>query len=457
MPPPHVVPLPTDIPADRFYARIPPRAPTTPSKRRPPESEPVFKATPHRSSSVNSEATIKGKKPTVDKVQASLETELEGHWVAMGGADPLRVFLLRHINRMECKKGGDWRTVVETFVRNAAITGNILFHGIPQKTRHEWELYGPYVNLFKRVKLGLKLGRKLRVVDTHDTVIQHATYLGSELGTKPDFSIVSSGAHQSQISYEHVRTVFEAKLDPTVIVGPGLQVGVYARQILVEQPGRRFVTAFTITGQHLRLYSFDRGGVMYSEAVDIRMNEEILVYAILLAFGQAETIGVDTTISEPTHSSTHRCDTRFISLSDPVVVPGYEHTGRYEVNAQPMVAPHAVRGRATICWKTVDGNLIIKDYWRAAERTFEADYLVKLVGVRCVGQLRAYQDNLERISDIRGPDRLTNDAARLGQETAVIPDRVHCRQILEAYTGDLSYAPNPLAMLVAFRNAVEGE
>ncbi|KAI0040239.1 hypothetical protein FA95DRAFT_1650388, partial [Auriscalpium vulgare] len=115
-----------------------------------------------------------------------------------------------------------------------------------------------------------------------------------------------------------------------------------------------------------------------------------------------------------------------------------------------------VRGRSTICWKTKDGLYIIKDYWRAQDRLFEAEFLKELAGINGVGQLRAYQDNLCRVSALRGAGHFLNDAARQQGTATEIPDRIQCRQVLDRYTGDLSCAPNPLAMLIAFRDAVKG-
>ncbi|KAI0047381.1 hypothetical protein FA95DRAFT_1606077, partial [Auriscalpium vulgare] len=120
-----------------------------------------------------------------------------------------------------------------------------------------------------------------------------------------------------------------------------------------------------MSGTHMRLFAFDRCGVMYSDKVDIRKHQDIFVLAVLTSVATSPIIGMDPTIKEPTISTTPYWT---ISLPNPTVVDNFKYVAPFLVEGQPAAAGHTVRGRSTICWKTKDGLYIIKDYWRAQDR-----------------------------------------------------------------------------------------
>ncbi|KAI0040241.1 hypothetical protein FA95DRAFT_1683896 [Auriscalpium vulgare] len=445
------------VPPARFYNNS--KNPRTPSRKnespgpnwRVNETEPPFEATPFRSSSSTGETNFAhdGDNPTVSAVDVRLNAELAGHWVNMGGVTALRTFLLKCLEPMECKRpqAQGWGAEVKSYVSKVDV-----LHAVPIKPRKEEPLYDPYVKQSNKIAKYFKLDASVSAENTSRVNIIHQPFLNTKLSTKPDLSFTKRKKKSDDLSYAQIRTVWDAKKDINQISGLGLQLGMYARQILAEQPGRRFVITFVLSGKHLRLFMFDRCGVMYSDKVDIREHQDIFVLAVLTSVATSPIIDMDPTIKEPTMSTTPYWT---ISLPNPSVVGDFEYVAPFLVEGQPAAAGHTVRGRSTICWKTKDGLYIIKDYWRAQDRLFEAEFLKELAGIKGVGQLRAYQDNLCRVSAVRGAGHLLNDAAQLGTATE-IPDRIQCRQVLDRYTGDLSCAPNPLAMLIAFRDAVVG-
>ncbi|KAI0047382.1 hypothetical protein FA95DRAFT_1606078 [Auriscalpium vulgare] len=328
--------------------------------------------------------------PTVSAVEGRRNAELAGHRVNMGGVTALRAFLLERLQLMKCPLPGSWSEEVNSFVSEVDV-----LHGVPYTPLKENLLYDPYVKQSKQIARHFNLDGGVSVDNTSHVNI----FVKNKLSVKPDLSFVDTTKRQDvkesddEINYAHIRTIWDAKRDVYKITTPGLQLGMYARQILAEQPGRRFVITFAMSGTHMRLFIFDRCGVMYSDKVGVRAHPDIFVLAVLTYVATSPVIGMYPTIEEFTMS-----------------------TASY--------------------WS---GQLVVD-------------------GIKGVGHIRAYQDNLTRVSDVRADaSRFLNDAAcQMGGETTKMPDRIYCRQVLDRYTGNLSHAPDLFAMLVAFRDAVEG-
>lgn len=85
-----------------------------------------------------------------------------------------------------------------------------------------------------------------------------------------------------------------------------LDLGGYAREVLVAQEARRFVLGFTLGGSLMRLWAFDRLGGVASERFDI--NEDGLQFAsTILGFlwlNDADC-GFDPTITIPQWPANH--------------------------------------------------------------------------------------------------------------------------------------------------------
>lgn len=293
--------------------------------------------------------------------------------------------------------------------------------------------------------------------DTHDRSIAHysssredfKTYLKSS----PDFmNIEYSGCHCSDPSpeYCHARQVLDIKLDSNTSVNDdGIQLALYCRQILIDQPSRRFVLSFIFTQERVRLYGFDRSGGWYSESVDFHKRPLALIYAVAFLFlAHDHAIGLDQhnaydgTSRTITLPAGHRLADGSKSV-DPLV----GKSGK-----EPLMRRRTIRGRATTCWAfEIDGRqYLLKDYWRPVGRPSEAGALVKARGLKGIGQMIAYYEDIEKISDLR---RSTNFIA----DKKSMTERTHCQLVLERYDGCLTMAPTPLALLVAFRDAVQGE
>ncbi|KDQ08175.1 hypothetical protein BOTBODRAFT_119008, partial [Botryobasidium botryosum FD-172 SS1] len=227
----------------------------------------------------------------------------------------------------------------------------------------------------------------------------------------------------------------------------GLQLAVYCRQIFIEQPTRRFILSFICTQRRLCIYGFDRSGGWHSHLIDFHDHPLTLIYVTAFLFlAHDNAVGLD-------RHSIYKAGRWFITLP-----AGYRSIDgpsttplAGESEAAPILRRHAIRGRGTTCWPFAIGDkrYLLKVYWRSVERPSEAVTLVKARGLTGIGQLFAYYEDIERISDLRGP-------ATFGTGERLLADRTRCQLVLERYDGPLTMAPTPLALLVAFRDAVQG-
>ncbi|KAF2804372.1 serine/threonine-protein kinase Sgk2 [Mytilinidion resinicola] len=133
----------------------------------------------------------------------------------------------------------------------------------------------------------------------------------------------------------------------------------YAREIFSAQDTRRFVLGFTLCGSIMRLWEFDRLGVVGSTPFDINKDGEIFASIILgYLWMSEEELGFDPTIVEDDGRYTH-----------------IQRDGQVErlCVEELMKRQRSVAGRATTCWRgsLMDESkrgLVIKDSWEYEER-----------------------------------------------------------------------------------------
>ena len=198
----------------------------------------------------------------------------------------------------------------------------------------------------------------------------------------------------------------------------------YAREVLSAKATRRFALGFTLCGSIMRLWEFDRLGVVGSTPFDINKDSEMFVSAILgLLWMSEDELGFDPTIVWE--------DRRYTSI---------ERDGRIErlYLEGTIKQQRSVAGRATICWSGFaedmpDQRLVIKDSWEYEERPEEGLLLkeateigVKNVAryhhheaVRIGGQVDDIRSNVRKgLSDTAGRNPLQRRAVHTGSITS---------------------------------------
>jgi hypothetical protein len=136
----------------------------------------------------------------------------------------------------------------------------------------------------------------------------------------------------------------------------------YTREIFSAQDTRRFVLGFTLCGSIMRVWEFDRLGVIGSTPFDINKDGQMFVSMILgYLWMSEEELGFDTTIVEDGKRYAH-----------------IQRNGQMErlFLEELIKRQRSVAGRATTCWRgslgdKSDTGLVIKDSWEFEERPEE--------------------------------------------------------------------------------------
>lgn len=220
------------------------------------------------------------------------------------------------------------------------------------------------------------------------------------------------------------------------------------RQCFIQQKGRRFVYVPLFTEDSVRLYRFDRGGVVIGPWVNYRLQPHILVRIVLLASGGKTLLNPDSDSPKVSWgrdialgvnpSITWEQGVQFITVNEK----------KYRVSSD-IFGSRAVRGRGTSVWRVVDEEnrgRIIKYLWRADGRTPEWEILEKLKDIPGVANLIDYQVE---------PSLFTLRPA-VGDNKYPCNDREASFIVLEEYGENITKFKTPLHFLQAFRDAVAG-
>lgn len=213
------------------------------------------------------------------------------------------------------------------------------------------------------------------------------------------------------LAWEHIRVIAELKVNPgesdtdhTVI-----QLASYVREIFWAQPTRRWVHAFTLCGDLMRCYRFDRSGLTTSTAFSI--NARPLRFARIAcsyACMDAEQLGFDPTIrwavrgtdpfatSVVYDSTVHRpLDTTsvdgeiFIATDSSSNPDEALRRRRFILDASgPLCKRSAIVTRGTVCFTATicdpasaadhGRRCVVKDLWRDPSRPAEGGLLEAL-------------------------------------------------------------------------------
>ncbi|RXW23162.1 hypothetical protein EST38_g2681 [Candolleomyces aberdarensis] len=173
------------------------------------------------------------------------------------------------------------------------------------------------------------------------------------------------------------------------------QQAVYARQIFIQQPNRRFVRTLVITEEEVLLYHFDRSGSHCY--VMPRCNPHIFVKIILgLSSLDEEVLGLDTSVQWWIDPETGRKDGGTLTIRDDE--SGTSKT--YELwRSDPSFKQYCILGQGTTCWDLLDEEnerlLLAKDCYRYAQDpdVLEFESLKIARGLDGLAQMVSYTAN----------------------------------------------------------------
>lgn len=233
-------------------------------------------------------------------------------------------------------------------------------------------------------------------IPTRSLLIQPKTPLPSSVGKRSmDVGFVRDKASKFRYDWPHVLVVGELKSNPSADSPPGawIDITTYAREVLAAQDTRRFVLGFTLCGSLMRIWAFDRLGIVMSEQFDINKDGMYFVTTMLgFMWMCEEDLGFDPTFKTAADGQ------RFIEITrsgstERIVIDGLMQRAR------------CVVGRGSTCWKAhregYPHKLVVKDSWQPPERDEEGELLREATNRGVVNVARYYHHETVQV---RGTD-----------------------------------------------------
>jgi hypothetical protein len=226
---------------------------------------------------------------------------------------------------------------------------------------------------------------------------------GSTADRKLDIGFVERTDGNADYSWSDIMILGELKSNARADTASKTwrDLGRYAREVFTAQDTRVFALGFSLCGSIMRLWEFDRSGIIASSPFDINRDGQQFVLS-MLAFLHMDhnQLGFDPTILTTSDGE------RYIQ----VVRNG--HSERLVID-QLVRRAACVAGRATTCWKAhrksdEDSSiaLVIKDSWQYPEREEEGELLRAASEAGVVKVARYYHhETLEvggRVDDVCG-------------------------------------------------------
>uniref|UniRef100_A0A0B7K8U1 EKC/KEOPS complex subunit BUD32 n=1 Tax=Bionectria ochroleuca TaxID=29856 RepID=A0A0B7K8U1_BIOOC len=197
------------------------------------------------------------------------------------------------------------------------------------------------------------------------------------LADAPHKLYTTKTAHHDKFEHKDVLVVGEQKksYDSSRFKADLLQLTRYIRDIIDDQPTRRFVHAFTLCASMMELWLFDRSGAYSSGSFDIHDKPDTFARALVgYATMDDEPMGLDLFIERETDAESK--EHRHVTLDD-----ANDNATRVRL-VEAMVRQKAVVCRGTTCFRT-GSNHFAKFSWASDKRKLEVEQL-RLAGKRGV-------------------------------------------------------------------------
>ncbi|RXW16527.1 hypothetical protein EST38_g9323 [Candolleomyces aberdarensis] len=226
---------------------------------------------------------------------------------------------------------------------------------------------------------------------------------------------------------------------------------VYAQQIFVQQPNRRFVRTISIDEMGVDFFHIDRSGLHRGSMNSYHSRggaRSFIRMVIGLSSLDEEILGLDTSIRWKVDAAGRKTRGTLTVKDDET-----KKTTRYNLTSvQPVFKQYCIGNRGTVCWsvrdRTKKQNMIVKDSWRTNGATPEHESLKKARGLEGVAQIVSYEADQAQTKDfvtmMHLPDDPTGGAGNL----------IQSRVVMEQYGRHLGYFESEKQLLCALRDAI---
>ncbi|KAJ6481743.1 hypothetical protein C8R45DRAFT_831406 [Mycena sanguinolenta] len=216
--------------------------------------------------------------------------------------------------------------------------------------------------------------------------------------------------------------------------------------IFSAQDNRRFVVSIAFMAENIRVFIFDRAGLVTTAPFHLHKDPEafIRVMTALMFTTDLALLGYDTSICETDDGRRH------------IMVAGV----KYDIEGKALFISDVIRGRGTVCWRVRhEGKyFVIKDTWADDSRQYtEADILRKAASVDGVPKVVA--DLIVKVNGAEGrTDSLRSHLPPDGKFDKIysqIEKRVHHRVVLTPFGHTLPNFASRKELISIFMDAVK--
>ncbi|KAJ2915009.1 hypothetical protein MD484_g5421, partial [Candolleomyces efflorescens] len=303
-----------------------------------------------------------------------------------------------------------------------------------------------------------RLGSR-EVRDTHATALPHSSVDPPTHTSMPSLVIKANGSSfqlpwggvaglTAKIGFMNIVACIEIEVEDNElpVLDQVAQAAIYARQIFIHQPNRRFVRVLGIIGHYMRLFHFDRSGAQYTPPLNFDNNPRTFVRLILgLSSPNEADLGLDTSIQWRVVNGR--------KVSGTLTTRTAENADRvyHLADVDPFFSRSQIFGCGTTCWAVSDPEsgekLLVKDTWRLDNGSAEHVHLKEAVGLPGVAQMISCEPNRGHTKDLRSPGT---------DEPLNFEDRIETRVIIKRYGHPIIYFKSAKQLLCALRDAIAG-
>ncbi|KAJ2911553.1 hypothetical protein MD484_g8860, partial [Candolleomyces efflorescens] len=383
--------------------------------------------------------------------------------------------VLEHVVKLEDSTFA--HSLYRNLVSDSAIDGFLKKSRLYSLTQRRWKLprsyskildndtYAPMRNVIfsilkqfwpEEVAQGLR-----RVVDTHAARILHDVESPNH-SSRPTISIVAQGpsfelpppptdrSSPADIGFSNIATCIDVQdEDEGMPIDEQLaRAAIYARQLFIHQPNRRFARLLRVAGDHLRLFHFDRSGIQYTPPLNIHEDPHTFIRLVVgLSSTNEADIGLDTSIQWTIENG--------FKVKGTLMTLGAD--GTKTVYSLRQLDPEFSRPylvcRGTTCWAVGDPatrqKFLVKDSWRLEEAASEGALLEEAVGVPGVVQMVSYEADRGQTRALRGFEN--GVPAKLDFE-----NRIETRVVMKQYGKQIYKFSCAKRLICALRDAIAG-
>ncbi|KAJ2914316.1 hypothetical protein MD484_g6092, partial [Candolleomyces efflorescens] len=451
------------------HADDPPRTPTCMSRT---------------AASTTAAAAAEGAKYSAQQLKKSVQTVMgndapltpRSQDIKMTRPDPLvkerRAMLKKELHpfiQLQAKPGLDYASALYPNIANAGrikgfLEGTDVYDGkrwaLPRTNEdlREFMMYPFLLRIINEILRHFLHTRDREAVDTHAIQFFHKEPVDTDTFTSPDICVKGEGSSfqlpdgggVSSVGYPNVVAFFEVKIttQEKKPVQELLQLAVYARQLFIHQPNRRFVRSLLITEQNFQLFHFDRSGVQYTQEIDIHQHAGVFVRLVLgLCSLNESDVGLDDSLEWKIVNGRKVSGTlKTQGENDAEII--------YELaEIDPTDLFYDICGRGLTSWRVVDPasgeHLLVRDMWRSQSRRSEDYYLEKARGKLGLVQMISFEHNRGETAQFR---RYNNSLDPLFQSR----NRIAARFVLDTHGKSIESFKSPREFVLALRDTVVG-